>query len=353
MHDPKVTYRSVFGIEKNPAQWQTALDQANAGLSSELASLFDAAWQSTSGLPFPHIKLEKWRWLDLSQTGLTNAPVWTRPQFELEVELHPVEGESAGIKRDLPKGVVISTFGEALQSHPDLITRMLKHINKPSMEKFQALAEALARDGLFVYVPRGVKVDRVVVAKLHGKIDPGMSVLRSIIWLEPGAELKVVLDMQSESLPGNNLLHLAKTDLVLEEDARLHFTDVSIFKQDVTNLRYNQARLGRGAKLDWIYSAVATAQGKQSLEVNLEGEGAEAEVNGIYFPAGRRSAWILFRITSRRTRSNLLFGGLLLVMAETIWRGMIYVDQLHKNRRLSIQPNLMLGTLRDQIHSGA
>src|SRR5690606_37985561 len=107
---------------------------------------------------------------------------------------------------DLPEGVVISTFGEALHNHPDLITRMLKHINKPSMEKFQALAEALARDGLFVYVPRGVKVDRVVVAKLHGKIDPGMSVLRSIIWLEPGAELKVVLDMQSESLPGNNLL---------------------------------------------------------------------------------------------------------------------------------------------------
>lgn len=353
MHDPKVTYHSVFGTEQNPAQWQAAFDQANAGLSGKLASFFDAAWQTAAGLPMPHVKLEKWRWLDFSLIGLANASVWTRPQFELEVELHPVEGESAGIKRDLPKGVVISTFGEALHNHPDLIARMLKHINKPSMEKFQALAEALAREGLFVYVPRGVKVDRVVVAKLHGKIDPGMSVLRSIIWLEPGAELKVVLDMQSESLPGNNLLHLAKTDLVLEEDARLHFTDVSIFKQEVTNLRYNQARLGRGAKLDWIYSAVATAQGKQSLEVNLEGEGAEAEVNGIYFPAeGQKiSVDTVQNHLAPHTRSNLLFRGAAIGDGEAIWRGMIYVDPIaQKTDGYQSNQNLMLGE-RSEIKS--
>lgn len=353
MHDPKVTYHSVFGIEQNPAQWRAAFDQANAGLSGKLASFFDAAWQTAAGLPMPHVKLEKWRWLDFSQIGLAEAAVCTNLQLKLEVELHPVEGGAAVIEQALPEGVVISTFGEALQSHPDLIARMLKRISKPSSAKFQALAEALAREGLFVCVPRGVKVDRVVVAKLYGKIDPGMSVLRSIIWLEPGAELKVVLDTQSESLPGNNLFHLAKTDLVLEEDARLHFTDVSIFKQDVTNLRYNQARLGRGAKLDWIYSAVATAQGKQSLEVNLEGEGAEAEVNGIYFPAeGQKiSVDTVQNHLAPHTRSNLLFRGAAIGDGEAIWRGMIYVDPIaQKTDGYQSNQNLMLGE-RSEIKS--
>jgi len=277
MHNPQVTYRSVFGIEQDPPQWKSAFDQANIGLPSELVEALAPAWETAASLPMPHIKIEKWRWLDFSQIGLAEARVWTNPQYTLEVESPPAEKE-IDHQQSLPHGLVICTFREALERHSELMTRLLKRINRPSTEKFQALAEALAREGLFVYVPRGVKVEKVVVAKLHGVVEPGMNVLRSLIWLESGAELKLVLDLQGKSpAAADSLFHLAKTDLILEEDARLHFTDVSILKQEVVNLRYSQARLERGAKLDWTYAAIATALGKQSLQVNLEGEGAEAE----------------------------------------------------------------------------
>ena len=354
MHDPKVTYRSVFGIEQNPAQWRAAFDQANAGLSGKLASFFDAAWQTAAGLPMPHNKLEKWRWLDFSQIGLAEAAVCTNLQLKLEVELHPVEGEFAGIKRDLPEGVVISTFGEALRSHPELIVRLMKRINNPTAEKFHSLAEALAREGLFVFVPRGVKVDGVAVAKLHGEMNAGMTATRTIIWLEAGAELKFVLDFQSEvPATASTMFHIAKTDLVIDENARLHFSDVSIFKQQVTNLRYNKARLGQGAKLGWIYAAVATANGKQSLEVNLEGEGAEADINGIYFPAeGQKISVDTFQNhLAPHTRSNLLFRGAAIGDGEAIWRGMIYVDPIaQKTDGYQSNQNLMLGE-RSEIKS--
>jgi len=202
------------------------------------------------------------------------------------------------------------------------------------------LAEALAREGLFVYVPRGVKVEKVVVAKLHGVVEPGMNVLRSLIWLEPGAELKLVLDLQGKSLAAaDSLFHLAKTDLILEEDARLHFTDVSNLKQEVVNLRYSQARLERGAKLDWIYMATATALSKQSLQVNLEGEGAEVEVRGVYFPTeGQKiSVDTVQNHLAPHTRSNLLFRGAANGNGEAIWRGMIYVDPVAQ-KRMVISP---------------
>jgi Fe-S cluster assembly scaffold protein SufB len=218
----------------------------------------------------PHVKIEKWRWLDFSQIGLADARVWTKPAFNLEVEFVFDGKEAPKQVQGLPQGLVICTFTEALERHPELMIRLLKRINQPSTEKFQALAEALAREGLFVYVPRGVKVEKVVVAKLYGVIEPGMTALRALIWLESGAELKLVLDLQGKSpAAADSLFHLAKTDLILEEDARLHFTDVSNLKQEVVNLRYSQARLERGAKLDWIYMATATALSKQSLQVNL------------------------------------------------------------------------------------
>ncbi len=353
MHNPEVSYRSVFGIEQNPSQWLTALDQANASLPDDLINVFGSAWEAAASLPMPHVKLEKWRWLDFSNVGLADVPVWTNPQHKLEVEFLSAEGENLQQKFVVPEGLVISTFQYALEQHPDLVARLLSRITKPSAEKFQALAEALGREGLFVYVPRGVKVGRVAVAKLHGAIDPGMTVMRSLIWLEPGAELELVLNFQSESHAAKSFFCLGKTDLVLEENARLHFTDISIFPQEVTNFRYNQAKLGKDAKLDWIYSAVATAQGKQSLEVSLEGEGAEAEVRGVYFPSeGQKiSVDTVQNHLAPHTRSNLLFRGAANGDGEAIWRGMIYVDPVAQNTDgYQSNQNLMLGE-RSEIKS--
>jgi len=70
MHNPQVTYRSVFGIEQDPPQWKSAFDQANIGLPSELVEALAPAWETAASLPMPHIKIEKWRWLDFSQIGL-------------------------------------------------------------------------------------------------------------------------------------------------------------------------------------------------------------------------------------------------------------------------------------------
>jgi Fe-S cluster assembly protein SufD len=347
MHDPKVTYRSVFGIEQNPPQWQTAFERANVGLHDELVKALEPAWQMASELPMPHIKLEKWRWLDFSQLGLADAQVWTEPEFDLEVEFISDGKEESEQEFVLPQGLVITTFKDALQRYPELIARLLQRLNRPSTDKFQALAEALAREGLFVFVPRGVKLERLAVANLEGEIKPGMNALRSLIWLEPGAELNLVLNVQSNSKSmTESLFHLAKTDLVLEEDALLHLTDVSIFEQEVTNLCYNQARLERGAKLDWIYDACATTLVKQSLEVNLEGEGAEAEVRGVYFPAEGQKVNVdtVQNHLAPHTKSNLLFRGAAIGNGEAIWRGMIYVDPVaQKSDGYQSNQNLLLG----------
>jgi len=298
--------------------------------------------------------VEKWRWLDFSQIGLGNAKVWTKPQLTLEVEFVPDEGRDTSDVAVIPDGLVITTFGEALQNNPDLVAQLLQRKKETAKEKFQALAEAIAKEGLFVYVPRGIKVERVVVVKLHGAMEPGMTALRSLIWLEPGAELKLVVDLQGKAPEdGENTFHLGKTDLVLEENTHLHFTDVSVLKQEVSNLRYSQARLGRNAKLDWIYAAIATANGKQSLEVNLEGEGAEAEVSGFYFPSeGQKiSVDTVQNHLAPHTRSNLMFRGAAIGNGEAIWRGMIYVDPVaQKTDGYQSNQNLMLGE-RSEIKS--
>ena len=347
MHNPEVTYPSVFGIDQNPAQWKAAFDQANRDLPGELKAAFEPAWQKAVELSFPTIKVEKWRWLDFSPVGLSEAQVWTQQQLAIAVEHYVAGDDDLKQAQALPEAVVISSFREALQQHPVLINRLLQKLEKPSSEKFQTLAEALGREGLFVYVPRGVKVDGVTIARLRGAIDPGMSVLRSLIWLEPEAELSFVLDMQIESSGEEKpIFQLAKTDLIVEDDARLRFTDLSNFGPEVVDLCYSQARIGRSSKLTWIHSVGATGLGKQSLEVDLLGEGSEAEVGGVYFPAeGQRISVDTFQNhKAPNTKSNLLFRGAAIGNGEAIWRGMIYVDPIaQKTDGYQANQNLMLG----------
>ncbi len=65
-----------------------------------------------------------------------------------------------------------------------------------------------------------------------------------------------------------------------------------------------------------------------SLEVNLEGEGAEVEVSGVYFPAGGQKVNVdtVQNHLASHTKSNLLFRGAAIGDCQAIWRGMIYVD---------------------------
>lgn len=349
MHDPQVTYRSIFGIDQDPPQWKSAFEEANAGLPSGLAEAFERAWQNAQSLPLPHVKAEKWRWLDFSQLRLADARVCTRPALKLDVASQPDEGELPGACA-IPRGLIITTLSEAIEQHPDLVARLLEHANKHSPEKFQALTGALAREGLFVYVPKGVKAGKTLTAALRSAIEPGMSLSRAIIWLESGAELDLVASWHGETHGKDPSFHLARTDLILEEDSHLRFTDLATFNQEVAPLRYNTAELSRGAKLDWIYAAVSTSLGKHSLEVNLVGEGAEAEVSGIYFPASGQKISVdtVQNHLAPRTRSNLLFRGAAVGDGEAIWRGMIYVDPIaQKSNGYQLDQNLMLGEKAD------
>ncbi len=351
MHNPEVTYPSVFGIEQTPTHWQAAFDEASSWLPKEIKTAFDPIWMKASALPFPTIKVEKWRWLDFSGMRLNEAKLWAEPQLSLDIE-HILPDE-AGTDRlnPLPEGVVITRLAEALRQRPGLTSQLLQQVDGTSSDKLQTLAEALGRNGLFVFVPRGIKVDGVAIARLRGRMEPGLSLTRSLIWLEAGAELSLVLDFKTQPSAQMGLVsHLGKTDVILEDGAKLNYTDISIYQQYVINLSYSQARLQKNANLTWIYSAAATELGKQSLEVDLVGEGAVAEVAGEYFPSeGQRiSMDTVQNHLAARTRSNLLFRGAAIGNGEAIWRGMVYVDPAaQKTDGYQSNQNLMLGERSD------
>src|SRR5690606_14820409 len=59
----------------------------------------------------------------------------------------------------LPKGAVVCSLAEAFEHHRDLIESHLASDGEPSSVAFTKLNAALADDGLFIHVPKGVVVE--------------------------------------------------------------------------------------------------------------------------------------------------------------------------------------------------
>ena len=100
-------------------------------------------------------------------------------------------------KGHLPEGVIVGS----LRDYPDLVAKYYSHIAKTSEDAITALNTMLAQDGMLVYVPKNVKVDRAIQVINILKATPQnaqrqvpdlMVNRRVLIILEEGAEIKML-----------------------------------------------------------------------------------------------------------------------------------------------------------------
>ena len=89
----------------------------------------------------------------------------------------------------LPEGVIVGS----LRDNPDFIAKYYARLAKTNEDAVTALNTMLAQDGLLVYVPKNVKVDRAiqVINILRSDVDLMVS-RRVLIVLEEGAEIKML-----------------------------------------------------------------------------------------------------------------------------------------------------------------
>jgi len=57
----------------------------------------------------------------------------------------------------MEKGIIFSSFSEAVREHPDLVRKYMASVVPPTDNYFAALNSAVFSDGSFVYIPKGVR----------------------------------------------------------------------------------------------------------------------------------------------------------------------------------------------------
>jgi Fe-S cluster assembly protein SufD len=206
------------------------------------------------------------------------------------------------------------------------LARALGQIVKPEEGKFAALTAALGRNGVFVYVPRGVQVEQ----PLHSIVwTPGAGLAHFshlLIYLEEGASLTYVHETASPD-DEEPSLHGGIVEIHVGAGANLRFVELQSLGRGVWNFTHERARVERDASLDWIFGAVGSRLTKNFSDLDLTGAGASGRMSGFYFADGEQH---LDHDTQQNhlaphTASDLLFKGALKGRSRSVWQGMIYV----------------------------
>ena len=323
------------------------------------------AWEAFEQTPIPSTMEEPWRRTDIRNMragsfrltdGINSSNFPQAPDDILrplvsdelggQIVLLPSNQVRVNLNQDLAaKGVIFTDLATAQREHPDILKTALGQVVRPDEGKFAALAGAMAQNGVFVYIPRGVEVTQPLHSILWG---PGVGYAyfsHILVWLEDGASLTYIHEAASDTEDGGQTLHAGIVEIHVGEGANLRFVELQSWGEHVWNFSHERARVSRNANIDWIFGAVGSHLTKNFSDLDLTGQGATGRMSGFYFTDGNQH---LDHDTQQNhlapdTTSDLLFKGALNDRSRSVWQGMIYVapgaqktDGYQANRNLTL-----------------
>ena len=262
-----------------------------------LNAVRDKAFADFKAQGFPSRKVERYKYTDMAQLfkpdyGLNlnrlEIPVNPYQAFKCDVpnlstSLYFVVNDSFYTKSlpqtHIPDGVVVDSLRRVAAEKPDFIEKYYAKIAQTGTDAITALNTMLAQDGLLVYVPRNVKVDRTVQVINILRSDVDLMVNRRVlIVLEEGAEAKFLFcDHASDD---RRFLATQVIEAYVGRNASLELNCLE--ETHYKNTRISNVYIEQQADSRVNHNVITLHNGvtRNRLDLVFKGEGAECQCNG-------------------------------------------------------------------------
>ncbi|MGI8631921.1 MAG: Fe-S cluster assembly protein SufB [Solirubrobacterales bacterium] len=197
-------------------------------------------------------------------------------QYESEVVYHQV-------REDLEKqGVQFLDMDSALRDHEELVREYWATIIPPNDNKRAALNSAVWSGGSFVYVPPGVKVGMPLQAYFRINTENMGQFERTLIIADEGSDVHYV-EGCTAPVYSSDSLHSAVVEIIAKPGARVRYTTVQNWSQNVFNLVTKRAVAEADATVEWVDCNLGSKLTMKYPSIYLMGERAHGEILSIAF----------------------------------------------------------------------
>lgn len=259
----------------------------------------DEAFEDFRKQGFPSKKVERYKYTDIQKLF---APDYGVNLSRLQIPVDPYETFRCDVPNlstrlyfvvndmfysnfhpSLPEGVIV----DSLRNHPLFIEKYYARLAKTSDDAVTALNTMLAQDGMLVYVPKNVRVDRAIQVINILKATPQnaqhvvtdlMVNRRVLIILEEGAEIKMLFC--DHAADDRNFLATQVIEAYVGENASLDL--YCLEETHYKNVRVSNVYIDQQANSRVNHNVITLHNGttRNKLDLTFSGEGAECQCYG-------------------------------------------------------------------------
>lgn len=296
-----MTIKKQYSVAKSEEQYIELYKACRKSICDHSAPVLntirDKALDDFMATGFPPKKVERYKYTDISRLFMPDyglninrleMPVNPYDAFHCDVpnlstSLYFIVNDAfyskSAPKGRLPEGVVVGSLKETAEKAPSLIGKYYGMLAKTGDDAVTALNTMLAQDGLIVYVPKNVVVDRAVqvINVLRSDVDL-MANRRVLIIVEEGAEIKLLFC--DHAFDDNNFLTTQVTEAFVGQGASL---DLYCLEETHTkNVRVSNLYIDQQANSRLHHNIITLHNGvtRNRTNLTLSGAGAECTLNG-------------------------------------------------------------------------
>ena len=232
--------------------------------------------QATSWEELPDDIKETYDKLGIPEAEKQRLVAGVAAQYESEVVYHQ-------IREDLEEqGVIFVDTDTGLREHEDIFKEYFGSVIPTGDNKFAALNTAVWSGGSFVYVPPGVHVEIPLQAYFRINTENMGQFERTLIIADEGSYVHYV-EGCTAPIYSSDSLHSAVVEIIVKKNARVRYTTIQNWSNNVYNLVTKRATAAEGATMEWVDGNIGSKVTMKYPAIFLMGEHARGETLSIAF----------------------------------------------------------------------
>ncbi|NMO57120.1 Fe-S cluster assembly protein SufB [Actinoplanes sp. TBRC 11911] len=258
-------------------------------------------------------------------------------QYESEVVYHK-------IREDLEEqGVIFVDTDTALKQYPEIFQEYFGTVIPVGDNKFAALNTSVWSGGSFIYVPKGVHVEIPLQAYFRINTENMGQFERTLIIADEGSYVHYV-EGCTAPIYSSDSLHSAVVEIVVKKNARVRYTTIQNWSNNVYNLVTKRATCEEGATMEWIDGNIGSKVTMKYPAVWMNGPHAKGEVlsvamagEGQHQDAGAKMVHAAPHTSSTIVSKSIARGG-----GRTSYRGLVQVLEGSSHSKSTVKCDALL-----------
>jgi len=247
-------------------------------------------------------------------------------QYESEGIYHSLEKELSD------KGVIFTDMDIAIHRYPDLVKKYFMKCVPPNDHKFAALHGAVWSGGTFLYIPKGVKIEKPLQSYFRMNAQNMGQFEHTLIIIEEGAEGHYIEGCSAPKY-GTQALHAGCVEISVNKKAKFRYSSVENWSKDTYNLNTKRAIVHDDASIEWVGGNMGSGVTMLYPCSVLKGDRSSSNHLGIAFAnegqiqdTGAKVIHLGSNTSSRIIMKSLSKGG-----GTSVYRGLVYISDSAEN----------------------